>query len=215
MDKYVLDTNLFFNLDEGLDLGHKTNQVIDCLTQAAERLKSTKKAEFLMPPRIVEELLSFFKNDDEEIVNKQQVKRFLAAVIIKSPEIDKINFPAQVFYRLVEEIRNRSYRGLTIGDEEIKKAARLMQGSTSLSKKDFEIRLGPVIRNFRERYRQATRAGFLDSLADLDLIVLSKEVDGHLVSTDEGVIFWGRVFGVKEVPASVFGQRVRDWLSPS
>ena len=84
-----------------------------------------------------------------------------------------------------------------------------MQGKTDLSKKDFEISIGEVVKKFRDRYRQATRFGFLDSLADLDIIMLSQELEGTLVSTDEGVLHWGRVFGVKEMPASVFGQLLR------
>ena len=73
-----------------------------------------------------------------------------------------------------------------------------MLNKNNLSTKDFQIQIGSVIKKFRERYRQATRFSFLDSLADLDLIVLTKEIDGNLVSSDEGVILWGRKFGVKE-----------------
>jgi predicted DNA-binding protein (UPF0278 family) len=49
-------------------------------------------------------------------------------------------------------------------------------------------------------------------LADLDLVVLAKQKDGFLVSTDEGVLSWGRVFGVKEMPAAVFSKRLRSLL---
>ena len=68
------------------------------------------------------------------------------------------------------------------------------------------------IKNFRDRYRNATRTGFLDSVADLDLIVLSKEINGFLVTSDDGVLSWGRIFGIKEMPASVFRKRLEDLL---
>jgi predicted DNA-binding protein (UPF0278 family) len=87
-----------------------------------------------------------------------------------------------------------------------------MQGKAGLSKKEFEMTIGEVVKKYRERYRQATRTGFLDSLADLDSILLAKELNGILVSTDEGVLDWGRVFGVKEMPASVFGAKMRPLL---
>ena len=73
--------------------------------------------------------------------------------------------------------------------------------------------IGKFIKSFRERYRQATRFGFLDSTTDLDLIVLTKELDGFLVSTDEGVVSWGRVFGVKEISPSALKGRL-DALLP-
>ncbi len=87
-----------------------------------------------------------------------------------------------------------------------------MQGGEKLDKKDFEIKIGSVIKNFRNRYRIATRTGFIDSVADLDLIVLAKEVDGFLVSADEGAIRWGRVFGIKEVLPSAFRPRLDSLL---
>jgi RNA ligase partner protein len=120
-----------------------------------------------------------------------------------------MTIPASVFYQLVEDIRFRSYRGLSVGEEEIQKAGREMMGKADLDKKNFQITIGSIIKTFRDRYRQATRTGFLDSVADLDLIMLTKELDGYLVSTDEGVIKWGRTFGVKEITAPVFGEKMK------
>jgi len=200
-----LDTNVFFNMAPGVGLGKKTEEVVKRLTGLIPQLKG--RAEFYMPPRIVDEFLSFFENK-----NQPFIKNFLAAVIIKSPTVDNNNFPTSVFYRLVDEIRQRSYRGLALGEEEIKKAGQLLMGKENLSKKDFEMTIGPVVKNFRERYRQATRVGFLDSLADLDLIVLAKELNGTLITTDEGIIVWARLFGVKEMPAEVWQRRLNSLL---
>ena len=124
----------------------------------------------------------------------------------------KIKNLLKIFYRLVEDIRNRSYRGLNIAEEEIIKAGEMASGKKFESKKDFQITIGKFIKNFRDRYRNATRTGFLDSVADLDLIVLSKEINGFLVTSDEGVLSWGRIFGIKEMPASIFQKRLEDLL---
>ncbi len=199
MDKYILDTNLFFNMEPGLGLGKKTEEVIGKTTEGIKKLKG--KAEFFMPPRIVDELLSFFEDKKQGFLQD-----FLAQITVKSPE--PLYSPTQIFYQIVQDIRERSYRGLTIAEEELKKAAEAMVGQPKLDKKDFEMKTGLVIKNLRERYRQATRFGFLDSVADLDLIVLAKEVDAYLVSTDEGVIRWGRVFGVKEMAAEILGKKL-------
>lgn len=207
MDKYILDTNIFFNMEAGLGLGNKTEEVVTELTKKIIELKKNKKAEFYMPPKAVDEFLSFFEDKEQAFL-----KDFLSQITVKSPDSSKTSFSSSVFYKLIEDIRLRSYRGLTIGEEEIINAARLMTGSRDMSKKDFEIKIGAVVKKFRDRYRNATRAGFLDSLTDLDLIVLAVEQDAYLVTTDEGVLIWGRMFGVKEMPSGVFRKRLEDLL---
>ena len=205
MERFILDTNLFFNMESGLQLGQKTEEVIVSLTHLMQSLKSQKKAEFLMPPRVVEEMLGFFEDREQPFL-----KTFLSQITIKSPAIDALQIPAAVFQTFVEENRTRSYRGLNIAEEEIIKAGQLLLGKSELGKKEFEMTVGPIIKNFRERYRAATRFGFIDSLADLDLLLLVKETNGYLVSTDEGVIRWGRIIGLKEMAAAVFAQKLAN-----
>lgn len=206
MEKYVLDTSLFFNMEPGLGLGKKTEEVIKKTTTAIIALKKEKKAEFFMPPRVVDELLSFFEDP-----NQTFLKEFLREITTKSPDVDRVDFSAQVFYRIVNDIRERSLRGLTIAEEELKKTAQTMLGGDAPTKKDFEIKVGTFVKTLRDRYRQATRFGFLDSVADLDLIVLAKEIDGYVVSSDEGVMRWGRAFGVKEIAPQIFGEKLAQY----
>lgn len=207
METFVLDTNVFFNMEAGLSLGRKTEEVVEKITKLAIKLKKTKAAVFFMPPRVVGEFLGFF--DDK---NQGFIKEFLSVINIESPDLSKINLPANVFYKLIEDVRERSYRGMNIAEEEIERAAVEFSGKTLGSKKDFQITIGYFIKKFRERYRNATRFGFLDSLADLDLIILAKQKEGFLVSTDIGVLNWGRTFGVKEMPSPAFSERLRSLL---
>jgi RNA ligase partner protein len=208
MEKYVLDTNLFFNMEAELGLGKKTEEVVIKITEMAKKIKKEKKAEIFMPPSAMAEFLSFFKDKKQPFIED-----FLSAITIKSPDYGANTFPAQAFYQLIDEIRQRSYRGLNIGEEEIEKAGRLMMGAKNLNSRQFQETIGGIIKKFRERYRQATRFGFIDSVADLDLIVLAKEINGCLVSTDEGVVRWGRVFGVREMPVGVWRRRLAALLS--
>lgn len=205
MNTYILDTNLFFNMEAGLGLGNKTEEVVTTITKGIQNLSNAKKAQFFVPPKIVEEFLSFFEDKEQPFLQD-----FLKVVSVKSPQIHDITIPAAIFYQIVDDIRTRSYRGLTIGDESIQQAGKTMAGRQFPQKKDFELAIGPVTKNFRDRYRQATRFGFLDSLADLDLIMLAKEQDGMLVSADEGVIRWGRTFGIKEISLPVFGTIIKE-----
>lgn len=202
MESYVLDTNLFFNMEPGLNMGSHTQEVVENMTKVMKAEKQKGSSQFVMPPRILEEFLSFFENKEQPFLQD-----FTAQLVVRSPNTANISFPADVFYQIVGDIRDRHYRGLAAVEEEMKKLASQMMGKEQLPKKEFEMAMQPVIKNVRKRFRQATRVGFLDSLADLDLIVLAKELNGTLVSTDEGVIAWGRKFGVTEMPASVFVKR--------
>lgn len=87
-----------------------------------------------------------------------------------------------------------------------------MMNRPGLSTQDFQKAIGEWIKKFRQRYRQATRFGFLDSVADLDLILLAREEDGFLVSCDEGVMRWGRKIGVKEMQPAVWKEQLESLL---
>lgn len=210
MVKYILDTNVFFNIEKKDDLGTKTEEIIKKTSLAAKILKKEKKGEIFMAPRVVDEFLSFFP--DQTSKDNPMIKDFLASITIKSPDINSIKIPSECFYLLIDDVRKRNLRGLNISEEEINNAARLFMGKRDLSKKDFQIQIGEIIRKLRERYRNATRLGFLDSLADLDCIILSKEQEGFLVSSDEGLLSWARIFGVREMPAPAWKKQMADLI---
>lgn len=206
MEKFVIDTNFFINLEIKSGFGENAPEVVSSFVAVAMQLKQQKKAEFFMPPRILEEFLGFFNNEDF-------IKDFLKIITIKSPERLKLQFSADVFYTLVDEIRERSYRGLRIAEEAVNNAGRTMMGKINIHKIEFEKTIGETVKTLREKYRQVTRFNFLDSVADLDLIVLSKEQDGFLISSDEGVVRWGRKFGIKEIMPHVFKDRLISLLN--
>ncbi|GAB4218631.1 MAG: hypothetical protein Fur009_0300 [Candidatus Microgenomates bacterium] len=203
METFVLDTNIFFNMEAGLRLGKTTFEVIENLSSLIKKGKKQQSLDFYMTPKVVDEFLSFFEDKD-----KEKAKNFLSLIKIESPDVNNLNFSAAVFQKLVEDVRARSYRGLNIAEEEIEAAAKMFMNEKNLNIKDFQIKVGDFIRRFRERYRKATREGFLDSLADFEIIALAKQKDAFLVSTDQGVINWGRLFAVKETPALIFAKHL-------
>jgi len=134
MENFILDTNLFFNIGAGLEMGKTTEAIVVKLTEIIKKFKKNNQANFYMPPRIVDEFLSFFKKKDQKFI-----KNFLSVVNIKSPSPSTISFSSQIFYRLIEDVRIRSYRGLNIAEEEIVKTGEVMAGRKTESKKDFQI----------------------------------------------------------------------------
>ncbi len=204
MQKFVIDTNFFFNLQIKTGFGESPKEVISGFTLLARELKTAKKAEFFMPPRVVDELYTFIPPDDKIVTE------LLTVMTIKSPDINKVNFPSSIFYKLIEDIRERSYRGMKVAEEIIDQTASSMMGKETISKTDYQKAVGEHLTRLRDRYRQATRVKFIDSLADLDLIVLSQELDAVLVSADEGVLLWGREFGVREIDPKLVRQTLQQ-----
>lgn len=206
---YILDTNFFFNLEIQSGFGDSPKQIFASVTDYARRLRKAGEAEFFMPPRIVDEILTFVSSDEEYI------KDFLSEITVKAPDQSKIQFPAGVFYDIVEDIRHRSYRGLQVAEEELDNASKAMLATGEVNHIEYQKSVGEHIKRLRDRYRNATRVKFLDSLADLDVIVLAKELDGYVVSADEGVILWARKFGVKEAIPNVFKGQLDSILKDS
>lgn len=207
MENFILDTNIFFNMESGLGLGKTTKEVIKNLSYFIKKLKKEKKADFYMTPKTTEEFLGFFEEKEKNIAYN-----FLSLINIQSPNYSAVSFSGFVLEKIIEETRKRAYRGLNIAEEEIEAVAKKFLEEKTANKKEFQIKIGEFIRRFRERYRKATRHGFLDSVADFEIIVLAKEKNGFLVSTDEGVIGWARVFGAKEMLPLVFLKRLEFLL---
>ena len=76
MENFVLDTNLFFNIGADLEMGKKTETIIVKLTEIIKKFKKPSQINFYMPPRIVDEFLSFFENKNQEFIKK--AKQFWA-----------------------------------------------------------------------------------------------------------------------------------------
>lgn len=201
---FVLDTNLFFNLETDAGLGKNSREIMLSLYEYGLKLRPSG-VHFYMPPAIVDEITTFVPEDDEAL------KKLLSAVQVKSPDISQISFSAKVFYTLVEEIRHRSYRGLGVAEEEMHNASRALMGA-QLGHIEYQKEIGKYITKLRDRYRNATRVKFLDSVADLDVIVLAKELDGSVVTSDEGIMIWARLFGVKEAKPQFLKEQLETLL---
>ncbi|MFQ5452444.1 MAG: hypothetical protein ACE5DQ_02670, partial [Candidatus Paceibacterota bacterium] len=64
MQKFIIDTNFFFNMEADVGFGSNSREVIVNFTKIAKALQKKKRAEFYMPPRIVDELFTFVKEDE-------------------------------------------------------------------------------------------------------------------------------------------------------
>ncbi len=203
---FCLDTNILFSFQKNIKLGDSPQMAAQNLAKAAK----TKKVRFFMPPRIVEELRYITEPD-----SMPHIDALIAECTIQSPTVHTQTVGVQVLYDYVDESRKRNLQGLHIAEEVIVHTALDYMQKSELPKIEFQKSLQPTKENLRTRYRKATRTGFVDSLADLDLIFLCKETDSHLISADEGVVVWGRKIGVKEMSLPIFGETINQVLSAS
>jgi predicted DNA-binding protein (UPF0278 family) len=69
--------------------------------------------------------------------------------------------------------------------------------------------LDETVQNLRRKYRAALREGMLDSKEDVDLIMLAMELDGLLITSDQGAIKWAEKLGIKWL----FPEKIKDYLT--
>lgn len=188
-----------------MGLGDKTEIIIKGLTKIFQ--KNATSIKVFISPTIKEEIESFFEDPTQTFLQE-----FFSSVTIKSPNLSEIMISSTVMASFIDECRTRAYRGMNVAEEGITRAATEFMGKETLPRKEFQIAVGTIVKSFRERYRNATRTNFIDSNADFDIIMLAREQDAYLVTTDEGVIRWGRQFGVKEMTSVVFGKKMQEHL---
>ena len=183
MNRFVLDTSIFTNPDVFRAFGPDAQEAI----RTFSRLARATGAEFFMPGSVYEELgkikdLSDVAADFESVVR------------IRSPRKHELTIPGALLYELIEEVRYRIDRGLRIAEDAAKEAAR----STADP--------GKLIGKLRGRYREALRQGILDSKEDVDVLLLSFELEGSLVCADEGLRKWADKVGIEIIHPLNFRQ---------
>ncbi len=174
MENFVLDTSIFTNPEVYTQFGGSSQVAMEAFLDLARR----SLAKFYMPSSVYEELC---------LIKKDEVPpEFEAVVRIRSPRRFNIQIPAGILYEFIEEVRSRIDRGLRIAEEHAK-----MVGSSAESEE-----VGKVINRLRGRYREALRQGIIDSREDMDVLLLAYELDGILLSADEGLRKWADKVGV-------------------
>ena len=175
MRKFVIDTSIFVNPQVRKAFGPDPKKAVAGFLKLASRKRD---AEFYMPSSIFNELRNFVQGDVEKL--EVLVKR-------RSPSMYAIYLPAAVFYDFVEDVRERVNKGL-----------RLAEGFA----RDNKANNAEKVRILRERYKEAMRAGILDSKEDFELVLLAKELDAALVTADEGVLDFANKIGCEILHAS-------------
>ncbi len=187
MDVFVLDTTAFteVRLRKLLGTDNLEETVIRILGIMREaRLKLGSR--FYMTPSTWNEFRRMLLGNG---VSLDVVQDLAAWVVVKAPDKLSTRIPAAVFSEYVADVRRRLYKGLRVAESAVRRASKDCPGSD-------EECIGEVIRGLREKYREATRKGLVDSVEDLDTIILALETGGVLVTSDEGMARVSQQLGV-------------------
>ncbi|MCM8831475.1 MAG: RNA ligase partner protein [Candidatus Omnitrophica bacterium] len=175
--KVVLDTNIFVNPASYKFFGDTPSNAFNNFLNL---ISNKKNISCYMPPSVYKEFLKFLDNEvnykNTTFINK------------KPPSSYQLSLSAILFYEFIEQIRIRINKGLRIAEKYTRKG---LQGGSQEQ----------LIRSLREEYRTQTREGIIDSKEDFDLILLSKELEALLATSDEGLIIWAHKLGINCIDA--------------
>lgn len=212
---YVLDTSAIGDprLREALEAG-SSNEAILLLAKLISTARINYHLEVYMPPSVYEEARRFLLANN---VTPQAFEQLATWITVKPPIRHSINVPATILREIVDIYRSRITRGLKVAEDYVRKAFELALSSarTEEGREALVEKLGSLIRGLRERYREVTRHGVVDSVEDVDAVLLAYEMKGVLVTNDEGVKRLAETLGVVVTSPRRFILMLRELLAHS
>lgn len=173
----TIDTSIFVNPASRVFFGQTPDEALNNFLQ---KLKEKKDIFCYMPPSVYEELMKFIEN--------KPIAKDVLLLHKKPPASYQTPIPSLFLYEFIEEFRARINKGLRIAEKYTRNELKIKpQGC----RPDEEI-----IKRLREEYRIALREGIIDSKEDFDLLLLAKELDAYLATSDNGLITWAQKLGV-------------------
>lgn len=128
----------------------------------------------------------------------------------KTPNRYEVKVPAAIFHDYVLTVRQKINRGRRVAEEFIWESSAVT--SKLDGKEEVQKETGDLVGKFRDKYRTALRRGILDSSPDLDVLLLAKELEAGVVSSDAGIRKWSERMDLRFVDASKFPQMLKEYL---
>ncbi len=209
--RFVLDTTAItdagLRAKEGYEsICESAQEILDLIAKA--RLKLNISC-YIPYPTVYTELVSFLKRHkcDEEVFIKLDTW-----LVKKTPNRYEVKIPAVIFYEYVSTMRQKINKGRKIAEEFIWECSAIAVKFAD-NREELEKEIGNLISKFRDKYRTALRQGILDSAPDLDVLLLAKELEAGVVSSDAGIRKWSERLGLRFVEASKFPRMLKEYLA--
>ena len=208
--RFVLDTTAFTDAKLINHLGGSITEAVNRLSELISIGRLRLNISCYMPPSTFSELKNFLLESKCTIRDVDQVE---AWVVRKSPDRHSVLLSSQVIYEYVSDVRDRLDQGMSIVRRAIKEALKQTEKNqydeNAHSIKDIESALS---KTYEDKYRQKMRRGVLDSLPDIDTLILAKELGAGVVSADTGIKSWTERMGIRYVEAHFFPQIILTYL---
>ncbi|MDI9645108.1 MAG: RNA ligase partner protein [Archaeoglobales archaeon] len=208
--RFVLDTTAI--TDAGMRVKEGFENLCDCANEilnliALARLNLEISC-YIPYPSVYGELVSFLRrnNCSEEVFVKLDTW-----LVKKTPNRYEVKIPAVILYEYILAVRQKINRGRRLAEEYIWESSAITTNFSGGSEA-LEVEIGNLISKFRDKYRTAMRQGLLDSAPDLDVLLLAKELDAAVVSSDAGIRRWSEKLGLRYVEASKFPRMLKEYL---
>ncbi len=214
--RFVLDTTAItdtgLRIKEGYgSICESAQEILDLI--AVARLKFNISC-YIPYPTVYGELVSFLRRHEckEDIFIKLDTW-----LVKKTPNRYEVKIPAAIFYEYVLTMRQKINRGRKLAEEFIWESSAItstiVAGNNENKKETIEKEIGALIGKFRDKYKTTLRQGILDSSPDLDVLLLAKELEAGVVSSDAGIRKWSERMGLRFVEASKFPRMLKEYLA--
>jgi len=210
---YVLDTSAVADPRlRGVIGGGSLDESVRILGEMLARARISHGVEIYMPPSVYEEARRFLMANG---VTLQSFQALATWITVKPPARHEVSVPATVLREIVDEFRQRITRGLRVAEDHVRRAfdTAASLGDAASAREARREHLGPLIRGLRDKYREATRHGIVDSVEDIDAVLLAYELHGVLVTNDEGARRLAEALGVVTIDPVKFVNILRGLLA--
>jgi len=192
--RFVLDTSAFTG-------GNRTKkQTEKHILDLIKLISKAKKANVTcyIPPSVWIELEGMLKSKK---IPKKEIDKLDAWLVQKSPSRMELLVPAEFIYEYVREVRERINKGLREAEKAVLAVCKGQDREDAL-----------VIKDLRNRYRTKMRQGLLDSIEDLDVLMLAKELKAGIVAVDEGIECWSDTWGIRFIHGDSFPKLLKEYI---
>lgn len=207
--RFVLDTTAITDAGLRAKEGYESicasaAEILDLIALA--RLKLDISC-YIPYPSVYSELVSFLKRNG---CNEETFVKLDTWLVKKTPNRYEVKIPAAIFYEYIITVRQKINRGRRLAEEYILESSAIAAKLEDKSKIEEEI--GNLISKFRDKFRSSMRQGILDSAPDMDVLLLAKELEAGVVSSDLGIRKWSEKLGLRFVEASKFPRMLKEYL---
>jgi hypothetical protein len=207
--RFVLDTTAITDTGLRVKEGYETlcesaAEVLELIARSRLKLEISCYIPF---PTVYGELISFLRRNE---CSDDVFLKLDTWLVKKTPNRYEVKIPAAIFYDYVLTMRQKINRGRRVAEEFIWESSAIT--SKLDGKEEVQNEVGNLVGKFRDKFRTALRQGILDSSPDLDVLLLAKELEAGVVSSDAGIRKWSERMGLRFVDAAKFPRMLKEYL---